>query len=49
MQRKPRWRESLLQMVLVAAGIAAIYFITNGIHHEHRHGARAAHRRRGVD
>jgi len=43
MQRKPRWRESLVQVVLVAAGIAAIYFITNGVHHHHGRAARAAH------
>ncbi|MCO4861693.1 ZIP family metal transporter [Cupriavidus sp. WGlv3] len=41
MQRKPRWRESAIQVVLVAAGITAIVFITNGVHesHSHSHGA----------
>ncbi|RLK46066.1 zinc and cadmium transporter [Cupriavidus plantarum] len=35
MQRRPRWRESVIQVVLVAAGIAAIVFITNGVHESH--------------
>ncbi|SPA50503.1 putative divalent heavy-metal cations transporter [Cupriavidus taiwanensis] len=39
MQRKPRWRESAIQVVLVAAGISAIVFITNGVHESHSHGA----------
>ncbi|MBB3005931.1 zinc and cadmium transporter [Cupriavidus alkaliphilus] len=38
MQRKPRWRESAIQVVLVAAGIAAIVYITNGVHERHSHG-----------
>lgn len=38
MQRKPRWRESAIQVVLVAAGIAAIVFITDGVHQQHAHG-----------
>ncbi|AEI77950.1 Zinc transporter ZupT [compost metagenome] len=38
MQRKPRWRESAIQVVLVAAGISAIVFITNGVHESHSHG-----------
>ncbi|UIF85319.1 ZIP family metal transporter [Cupriavidus sp. UYPR2.512] len=38
MQRKPRWRESAIQVVLVAAGISAIVFITNGVHERHSHG-----------
>lgn len=37
MQRKPRWRESAIQVVLVAAGISAIVFITNGVHERHGH------------
>ncbi|WP_223851300.1 ZIP family metal transporter [Cupriavidus pauculus] len=37
MQRRPRWRESAIQVVLVAAGIAAIVFITNGVHESHAH------------
>jgi len=44
MQRKPRLKESAMQVVLVAAGIAAIVFITNGVHeqHAHRHSQAAA-------
>ncbi len=44
MQRKPRLKESAVQVVLVAAGIAAIVFITNGVHeqHAHRHSRPAA-------
>lgn len=44
MQRKPRLKESAVQVVLVAAGIAAIVFITNGVHeqHGHRHSRTAA-------
>nr|WP_301542564.1 ZIP family metal transporter [Cupriavidus basilensis] len=38
MQRKPRWRESIIQVVLVATGICAIFFITNGVHEAHGHG-----------
>ncbi|PLQ01669.1 ZIP family metal transporter [Cupriavidus pauculus] len=38
MQRKPRLKESAVQVVLVAAGIAAIVFITNGVHEQHAHG-----------
>ncbi|WER47733.1 ZIP family metal transporter [Cupriavidus sp. WKF15] len=38
MQRKPRWRESAIQVVLVAAGITAIVFITNGVHERHARG-----------
>ncbi|MFS8973257.1 ZIP family metal transporter [Cupriavidus necator] len=38
MQRRPRWRESAIQVVLVAAGITAIVFITNGVHERHSHG-----------
>jgi len=45
MQRKPRWRESIIQVVLVATGICAIFFITNGVHeahgHAHAHGVAA--------
>ena len=37
MQRKPRLKESAVQVVLVAAGIAAILFITNGVHEQHAH------------
>lgn len=37
MQRKPRLKESAVQVVLVAAGIAAIVFITNGVHEQHAH------------
>ncbi len=37
MQRKPRLKESAMQVVLVAAGIAAIVFITNGVHEQHAH------------
>lgn len=48
MQRKPRWRESIIQVVLVATGICAIFFITNGVHeahgHGHAHGAAASAR-----
>jgi zinc and cadmium transporter len=32
MQRKPRWRESAVQVVLVAVGIAVIFLLTNVIH-----------------
>ncbi|MNN97424.1 hypothetical protein D3C81_2165860 [compost metagenome] len=37
MQRRPRLKESAVQVVLVAAGIAAIVFITNGVREEHDH------------
>lgn len=37
MQRRPRLKESAVQVVLVAAGIAAIVFITNGVHEQHAH------------
>jgi zinc and cadmium transporter len=37
MQRKPHWRESIIQMVLVATGICAIFFITNGVHEAQGH------------
>lgn len=37
MQRRPRWRESVIQVMLVAAGIAAIVYITNGVHEGHDH------------
>nr|WP_217447008.1 ZIP family metal transporter [Cupriavidus basilensis] len=43
MQRKPRWRESIIQVVLVATGICAIFFITNGVHEAHGHGHGHAH------
>jgi zinc and cadmium transporter len=35
-----------VQVVLVAAGIAAIVFITNGVHEQHGH--RHSHRRRAT-
>lgn len=40
MQRKPRWRESLVQVVLIGAGILTIAWMTNGAHehHDHAHG-----------
>ncbi len=38
MQRKPRWRESIIQVVLVATGICAIYFVTKDVHHAHGEG-----------
>jgi len=43
MQRKPRLKESAVQVVLVAAGIAAIVFITNGVHEQHAHHHSQAH------
>lgn len=41
MQRRPRWKESLVQMVLVAAGITAIFFVTRSAHGDYAHHGQA--------
>lgn len=36
MKRRPRWQESAVQVALIAAGIAMIFLLTEGLHgHAH--------------